>query len=126
MTIDLDRQLLHARLSAKGRSVAARRPAPPARRPLRRRRLLDPLPPPLRRRRPSPRCLRESARVARVAVVALDLTRHRIPLADQRGPLPAGLPEPDHAAGRARVGPAGLDHPGAARHRRPRPCRARS
>ncbi len=80
VTLDLDRQLLHARLSAKGRSVAA-----------------DAL------RLPLADCsvdvvsstlflhhldatavaalLRESARVARVAVVALDLTRHRVPLA---------------------------------------------
>ena len=80
VTVDLDRQLLHARLSAKGRSVAA-----------------DALRLPLADRSvdvvsstlflhhldaPSVvRLLRESARVARVAVSALDLTRHRIPLA---------------------------------------------
>ena len=80
VTLDLDRQLLHARLSARGRSVAA-----------------DALRLPLADRSvdvvsatlllhllgaPSvAQLLRESARVARVAVSALDLTRHRIPLA---------------------------------------------
>ena len=80
VTLDLDRQLLHARLSARGFSVAA-----------------DALRLPLADRSvdvvsstlflhhldaPSvARLLRESARVARVAVSALDLTRHRVPLA---------------------------------------------
>ncbi|MBK9087708.1 MAG: methyltransferase domain-containing protein [Holophagales bacterium] len=80
VTIDLDRQLLHARLSATGRSVAA-----------------DALRLPLADGSVDvvsstlflhhfdaasiAALLRESARVARVAVVALDLTRHRIPLA---------------------------------------------
>ena len=80
VTIDLDRQLLHARLSAAGRSVAA-----------------DALRLPLADRSVDvvsstlflhhfdaasvAALLRESARVARVAVVALDLTRHRVPLA---------------------------------------------
>jgi hypothetical protein len=80
VTIDLDRQLLHARLSARGRSVAA-----------------DALRLPLADGSVDvvsstlflhhfdaasiAALLRESARVARVAVVALDLTRHRIPLA---------------------------------------------
>jgi len=79
VTVDLDRQLLHARLSAKGRSLAA-----------------DALRLPLADRSvdvvsstlflhhldaPSvAQLLRESARVARVAVSALDLTRHRVPL----------------------------------------------
>ena len=80
VTVDLDRQLFHARLSAKGRSIAA-----------------DALRLPLADRSVDvvsstlffhhfdaasiAALLRESARVARVAVVALDLTRHRIPLA---------------------------------------------
>jgi len=80
VTIDLDRQLLHARLSAAGRSVAA-----------------DALRLPFADRSVDvvsstlflhhfdaasvAALLRESARVARVAVVALDLTRHRVPLA---------------------------------------------
>ncbi len=80
VTIDLDRQLLHARLSARGRSVAA-----------------DALRLPLADRSVDvvsstlflhhfdaasvAALLGESARVARVAVVALDLTRHRVPLA---------------------------------------------
>lgn len=80
VTIDLDRQLLHARLSAKGRSVAA-----------------DALRLPLSDRSVDvvsstlflhhfdaagvAALLRESARVARFAVSALDLTRHRVPLA---------------------------------------------
>lgn len=80
VALDLDRQLLHARLSANGRSVAA-----------------DALRLPFADRSvdvvsstlflhhldaPSvERLLRESARVARVAVSALDLTRHRVPLA---------------------------------------------
>ncbi len=79
VTLDLDRQLLHAGLSARGRSVAA-----------------DALHLPLSDRSvdvvsstlflhhldaPSvAQLLRESARVARVAVSALDLTRHRVPL----------------------------------------------
>ncbi len=79
VTLDLDRQLLHAHLSARGRSVAA-----------------DALRLPLADRSvdvvsstlflhhldaPSvAQLLRESARVARVAVSALDLTRHRVPL----------------------------------------------
>jgi len=80
VTVDLDRQLLHARLSAEGRSVAG-----------------DALRLPLADRSvdvvsstlflhhfdvPSVAALlRESARVARFAVSALDLTRHRVPLA---------------------------------------------
>ncbi len=80
VTIDLDRQLLHARLSATGRSVAA-----------------EALRLPLADRSVDvvsstlflhhfdaasvAELLRESARVARFAVVALDLTRHRVPLA---------------------------------------------
>lgn len=80
VTVDLDRQLLHARLSAKGRSVAA-----------------DALRLPLAERSVDvvsstlflhhfdaasvAALLRESARVARFAVTALDLTRHRVPLA---------------------------------------------
>jgi len=80
VTIDLDRQLFHSRLSAKGRSVTA-----------------DALRLPLADRSVDvvsstlflhhfdatavAALLCESARVARVAVVALDLTRHRIPLA---------------------------------------------
>lgn len=80
VTVDLDRQLLHARLSAKGRSVAA-----------------DALRLPLADRSVDvvsstlflhhldavsvAALLRESARVARFAVSALDLTRHRVPLA---------------------------------------------
>ena len=80
VTIDLDRQLLHARLSARGRSVAA-----------------DALRLPLADRSVDvvsstlflhhfdaasvAALLGESARVSRFAVVALDLTRHRVPLA---------------------------------------------
>lgn len=80
VTIDLDRQLLHARFSAKRRSVTA-----------------DALRLPLADRSVDvvsstlflhhfdaaavARLLKESARVARFAVVALDLTRHRVPLA---------------------------------------------
>lgn len=80
VTLDLDRQLLHARLSARGRSVAA-----------------DALRLPFADRSVDVvsstlflhhfdaaavgALLRESARVARVAVAALDLTRHRVPLA---------------------------------------------
>jgi SAM-dependent methyltransferase len=80
VTIDLDRQLLHAHLSAKGRSVAS-----------------DALRLPFADRSVDvvsstlflhhfdapgvATLLRESARVARVAVAALDLTRHRVPLA---------------------------------------------
>ena len=80
VTIDLDRQLLHARLSARGRSIAA-----------------DALRLPLADLSVDVvsstlflhhfdsasvgALLRESARVARFAVVALDLTRHRVPLA---------------------------------------------
>jgi SAM-dependent methyltransferase len=80
VTIDLDRQLLHARLSARGRSIAA-----------------DALRLPLADRSVDvvsstlflhhfdaasvAALLSESARVARFAVVALDLTRHRVPLA---------------------------------------------
>ncbi|MHB8800351.1 MAG: methyltransferase domain-containing protein [Thermoanaerobaculia bacterium] len=80
VTLDLDRQLLHAHLSARGLSVAA-----------------DALRLPLADRSVDvvsstlflhhldaasvARLLRESARVARVAVSALDLTRHRVPLA---------------------------------------------
>ena len=80
VTIDLDRQLLHARLSAKGRSIVA-----------------DALRLPLADRSvdvvsstlflhhfdaPSVAALLcESARVSRFAVVALDLTRHLVPLA---------------------------------------------
>lgn len=80
VTIDLDRQLSHARLSARGLSVAA-----------------DALRLPLADRSVDvvsstlflhhfdaasvAALLRESARVARFAVVALDLTRHRVPLA---------------------------------------------
>lgn len=79
VTLDLDRQLLHAHLSARGRSVAAHA----LRLPLADRSVdvvsstlflhhLD---------APSvAQLLRESARVARVAVSALDLTRHRVPL----------------------------------------------
>lgn len=80
VTVDLDRQLLHARLSAKGRSVAA-----------------DALRLPFADRSVDvvsstlflhhldapgvAALLAESARVARHAVSALDLTRHRVPLA---------------------------------------------
>lgn len=80
VTVDLDRQLLHARLSAKGRSLAA-----------------DALRLPLADRSVDvvsstlflhhldapgvAALLRESERVARHAVAALDLTRHRVPLA---------------------------------------------
>jgi len=80
VTVDLDRQLLHARLSARRRSVAG-----------------DALRLPLSDRSVDvvsstlflhhfdaaavAALLRESARVARVAVAALDLTRHRVPLA---------------------------------------------
>jgi len=80
VTVDLDRQLLHARLSAPGRSVAS-----------------EALRLPLADRSVDvvsstlflhhfdaagvAALLRESARVARVAVAALDLTRHRVPLA---------------------------------------------
>ncbi|MBK8594016.1 MAG: methyltransferase domain-containing protein [Holophagales bacterium] len=80
VAIDLDRQLLHAHLSAAGRSVAA-----------------DALRLPLADRSVDvvsstlflhhfdeasvAALLREAARVARFAVVALDLTRHRVPLA---------------------------------------------
>lgn len=80
VTIDLDRQLLHARLSPGRRSVAA-----------------DALRLPLADRSVDvvsstlflhhfdaasvAALLSESARVARFAVVALDLTRHRLPLA---------------------------------------------
>ena len=80
VTIDLDRQLFHARLSAPGRSIAA-----------------DALRLPLADRSVDvvsstlflhhfdaasvAALLCESARVARFAVVALDLTRHRVPLA---------------------------------------------
>lgn len=80
VTIDLDRQLLHARFSTRGRSTAA-----------------DALRLPLADRSVDvvsstlflhhfdatsvAQLLKESARVARVAVVALDLTRHRAPLA---------------------------------------------
>jgi hypothetical protein len=79
-TMDLDRQLFHARLSAPGRSVTA-----------------DALRLPLADRSVDivsstlflhhfdaaslAALLCESARVARYAVVALDLTRHRVPLA---------------------------------------------
>ena len=80
VTLDLDRQLLHTRLSPRGRSLTA-----------------DALRLPLADRSVDvvsstlflhhldaaavAALLSESARVARVAVVALDLTRHRIPLA---------------------------------------------
>jgi SAM-dependent methyltransferase len=80
VTVDLDRQLLHARLSARGRSVAA-----------------DALRLPFAGRSVDvvsstlflhhfdaasvAALLSESARVARFAVSALDLTRHRVPLA---------------------------------------------
>ncbi|HYN42770.1 MAG TPA: methyltransferase domain-containing protein [Thermoanaerobaculia bacterium] len=80
VTIDLDRQLLHARLSARSRSIAA-----------------DALRLPFTDRSVDvvsstlflhhfdaasvAALLCESARVARFAVVALDLTRHRVPLA---------------------------------------------
>jgi hypothetical protein len=80
VTVDLDRQLFHARLSAAGRSVNA-----------------DALCLPFADRSVDvvsstlflhhfdaasiATLLRESARVARIAVIALDLTRHRVPLA---------------------------------------------
>ncbi len=80
VTLDLDRKLLHARLSAKGRSLAA-----------------DALRLPFTDRSVDvvastlflhhldahgvATLLRESARVARVAVAAFDLVRHRAPLA---------------------------------------------
>lgn len=80
VTLDLDRQLLHARLSARGRSVAAdalRLPFPD--------RSVDVVSSTLFLHHFDAAAvgalLRESARVARVAVVALDLTRHRVPLA---------------------------------------------
>lgn len=80
VTVDLDRQLLHARLSARGRSVAAdalRLPFPD--------RSVDVVSSTLFLHHFDPASvaalLRESARVARHAVSALDLTRHRVPLA---------------------------------------------
>lgn len=80
VTVDLDRQLLHARLSARGRSVAAdalRLPFPD--------RSVDVVSSTLFLHHFDAAAvaalLRESARVARVAVSALDLTRHRVPLA---------------------------------------------
>ena len=80
VTVDLDRQLLHARLSAKGRSVAAdalRLPLPD--------RSVDVVSSTLFLHHLDAAgvgaLLRESARVARFAVSALDLTRHRLPLA---------------------------------------------
>ena len=80
VTVDLDRQLLHARLSAKGRSVAAdalRLPLPD--------RSVDVVSSTLFLHHLDAAgvgaLLRESARVARFAVSALDLTRHRVPLA---------------------------------------------
>jgi hypothetical protein len=80
VTLDLDRQLAHARLSAKGRSLAAdafRLPLPD--------RSVDVVSSTLFLHHFDAAAvaalLQESARVARVAVVALDLTRHRVPLA---------------------------------------------
>ena len=80
VTVDLDRQLLHARLSAKGRSVAAnalRLPFPD--------RSVDVVSSTLFLHHfdaaSVAALLRESARVARFAVSALDLVRHRGPLA---------------------------------------------
>ena len=80
VTIDLDRQLLHARLSAKGRSLAAdalRLPLPD--------RSVDVVSSTLFLHHfddvSVAALLRESSRVARFAVTALDLTRHRVPLA---------------------------------------------
>jgi hypothetical protein len=80
VTLDLDRQLVHARLSAKGRSLAAdafRLPLPD--------RSVDVVSSTLFLHHfdaaSVATLLQESARVARVAVVALDLTRHRVPLA---------------------------------------------
>jgi SAM-dependent methyltransferase len=80
VTIDLDRQLLHARLSRRGRSVAAdalRLPLPD--------RSVDVVSSTLFLHHfdaaSVAALLRESARVARFAVSALDLTRHRVPLA---------------------------------------------
>ena len=80
VTLDLDRQLVHARLSAKGRSLVAdafRLPLPD--------RSVDVVSSTLFLHHfdaaSVAALLQESARVARVAVVALDLTRHRVPLA---------------------------------------------
>lgn len=80
VTLDLDRQLAHASLSAKGRSLAAdalRLPLPD--------RSVDVVSSTLFLHHFDARSvallLAESARVARVAVSALDLTRHRVPLA---------------------------------------------
>lgn len=80
VTIDLDRQLLHARLSPRGRSVAAgalRLPLAD--------RSVDVVSSTLFLHHfdaaSVATLLCESARVARFAVIALDLTRHRVPLA---------------------------------------------
>jgi SAM-dependent methyltransferase len=80
VTVDLDRQLLHARLSAQGTSLAAdalRLPFPD--------RSVDVVSSTLFLHHfdaaSVAALLRESARVARFAVAALDLTRHRVPLA---------------------------------------------
>jgi ubiquinone/menaquinone biosynthesis C-methylase UbiE len=80
VTIDLDRQLFHARLSAKRTSLAAdalRLPLPD--------RSVDVVSSTLFLHHFDAEevaaLLHESARVARVAVTALDLTRHRVPLA---------------------------------------------
>lgn len=80
VAVDLDRQLLHARLCAKGRSVAAdalRLPLPDG--------SVDVVSSTLFLHHfdadSVAALLRESARVARFAVSALDLTRHRVPLA---------------------------------------------
>jgi len=80
VTIDLDRQVFHARLSARGRSLAAdalRLPLPD--------RSVDVVSSTLFLHHfdaaSVAALLGEAARVARFAVSALDLTRHRVPLA---------------------------------------------